>query len=65
MSLIIGLSVVIVAYDGEKPRVLTIRRDDALMALPFGAFDPEQDRTFELALRGWVKDHFFFNVWEF
>ena len=56
MSLIIGLSVVIVAYDGEKARVLTIRRDDDLMALPFGAFDPDQDRTFELALRGWVKE---------
>lgn len=56
MSLIIGLSVVIVAYDGEKVRVLTTRRDDDLMALPFGAFDPNQDRTFELALRGWVKE---------
>ncbi len=56
MSLIIGLSVVIVAYDGEKVRVLTIRRDDNLMALPFGTFDPNQDRTFELALRGWVKE---------
>lgn len=56
MSLIIGLSVVIVAYDGEKARVLTIRRDDDLMALPFGAFNPDQDRTFELALRGWVKE---------
>lgn len=56
MSLIIGLSVVIVAYDGEKPRVLTTRRADDLMALPFGAFDPDKDRTFELALRGWVKE---------
>lgn len=55
MSLIIGLSVVIVAYDGEKPRVLTIRREGDLAALPFGAFDPDQHRTFELALRGWVK----------
>lgn len=56
MSLIIGLSVVIVAYDGEKPRVLTIRREGDLGALPFGAFDPDQHRTFELALRGWVKE---------
>ncbi|MDJ0921466.1 MAG: NAD regulator [Henriciella sp.] len=55
MSLIIGLSVVIVAYDGEKPRVLTTRRQGGLAALPFGAFDPEVHRTFELALRGWVK----------
>jgi len=56
MSLIIGLSVVIVAFDGEKPRVLAIRREDGVTALPFGAFDPEKHRTFELALRGWVKE---------
>lgn len=56
MSLIIGLSVVIVAFDGEKPRVLAIRREDGITALPFGAFDPERHRTFELALRGWVKE---------
>ena len=56
MSLRIGLSVVIVAYDGEKPRVLATRRDGDLAALPFGAFDPDKHRTFELALRGWVKE---------
>ena len=56
MTLLIGLSVVIVAYDGEKPRVLTTRRDRDLAALPFGAFDPDKHRTFELALRGWVKE---------
>lgn len=56
MSLIIGLSVVIVAFDGQKPRVLAIRREDGVTALPFGAFDPNRHRTFELALRGWVKE---------
>ncbi len=56
MSLIIGLSVVIVAYDGEKPRVLAVRRDANTIALPFGAFDPDEHRTFELALRGWVRE---------
>lgn len=56
MSLIIGLSVVIVAFDGQKPRVLATRRDGDLTALPFGAFDPDEHRTFELALRGWVKE---------
>ena len=56
MSLIIGLSVVIVAFDGEKPRVLATKREGDLSALPFGAFDPVQHRTFELALRGWVKE---------
>ena len=56
MSLIIGLSVVIVAFDGAKPRVLATRREEGLTALPFGAFDPTEHRTFELALRGWVKE---------
>lgn len=56
MSLSIGLSVVIVAFDGEKPRVLATRGPDQLTALPFGAFDPKAHRTFELALRGWVKE---------
>ncbi|NQY14565.1 MAG: NAD regulator [Henriciella sp.] len=55
MSLIIGLSVVIVAFDGRKPRVLATRREDGVTALPFGAFDPQAHRTFELALRRWVK----------
>ncbi|MEO1642779.1 MAG: NAD regulator [Pseudomonadota bacterium] len=56
MSLIIGLSVVIVAYDGQKPRVLATRREGDVTALPFGTFDPFDHRTFELALRGWVKE---------
>ncbi len=56
MSLLIGLSVVIVACDGDNPRVLTTLRSDTLSALPFGAFDPQRHRTFELALRGWVKE---------
>ncbi|MEM1389540.1 MAG: NAD regulator [Pseudomonadota bacterium] len=56
MSLIIGLSVVIVAYDGRKPRVLATRREGYVTALPFGTFDPVDHRTFELALRGWVKE---------
>lgn len=56
MQLVIGLSVVIVAYDGVSPSVLTTRRSGDLAALPFGAFDPLSHRTFELALRGWVKE---------
>lgn len=56
MSLFIGLSVVIVACDSDQPRVLASRRDRELAALPFGTFDPDSHRTFELALRGWVKE---------
>jgi hypothetical protein len=36
--------------------VLTTRREGGLAALPFGAFDPQSHRTFELALRGWVRE---------
>lgn len=37
----------------ERLRVRSGARNDAL---PFGPLDPEQDRTLELALRGWVQE---------
>ena len=60
--LIIGLSVVIVAADGETPGVLVTRRDGGLAALPFGTFDPARHRTFELALRGWGREQTGFDL---
>lgn len=60
-QLIIGLSVVIVAADGNKPCVLVTHRDEGL-ALPFGTFDPSRHRTFELALRGWVREQTGFDL---
>ena len=54
ISLLIGLSAVILSIEDEKPLFLSTRRNDQASALPFGAFDPATDRTFELALRGWV-----------
>ncbi|HIK64020.1 MAG TPA: NAD regulator, partial [Henriciella marina] len=62
IPLIIGLSVVIVACDGETPRVLVTRRDGGLGGLPFGTFDPEGHRTFEIALRGWVREQTGFDL---
>lgn len=53
--LLIGLSAVIVAATQSHPSVLAMRRAPDLPALPFGAFDPDGHRTFELALRGWVR----------
>ena len=53
-ALLIGLSAVIVSADEDAPSVLATRRGDGEAALPYGAFDPVADRTFELALRGWV-----------
>ena len=61
-ALIIGLSVVIVAADGETPCVLVTRRDGGLAGLPFGTFDPARHRTFELALRGWVREQTGFDL---
>lgn len=54
--LIIGLSAVILAADAQRPLVLVTRRNgDDLPGLPFGPFDPDGHRTFELGLRGWVE----------
>jgi hypothetical protein len=55
-DLILGLSVVIVAVEGDAPRVLLTRVGADGLGLPFGAFDPGEHRTFELALRRWVAD---------
>jgi hypothetical protein len=43
---------VIVAVTRRVPRVLVLGATDAL---PFGPFDPEDDRTLELGLRRWVR----------
>ena len=62
-SVVIGLSAVIIAIRGEDAVVLTVRPHDArtsrpstLAGLPFGPFDPEGRRTFELALRAFVAE---------
>lgn len=49
----IGLSAVVMALRERQAVVLTIGGEDEA-ALPFGSFDPEADRTFELALRAFV-----------
>ncbi len=60
-AVVIGLSAVIVAMrDGEasvltvRPRDLVTDKASTLMGLPFGPFDPDGHRTFELALREFV-----------
>ena len=53
-ALLIGLSAVIVSADASGPSFLSTQRGGGEPALPYGAFDPSKDRTFELALRGWV-----------
>jgi hypothetical protein len=55
-DIVIGLSAVIMAVQGGEGVVLTVRGPDSLAGLPFGPFDPDGRRTFELALRAFVTD---------
>lgn len=54
--LLIGLSAVMVAIQEGEPHVLVTRRPSGEEALPFGPFDPDNHRTFDLSLRGWVRE---------
>jgi hypothetical protein len=61
--LVIGLSAVVAALRDGELLALTVRPEDvrthkasALPGLPFGPFDPERHRTFELALRAFVTE---------
>lgn len=57
-SISVGLNAVILAVTGETPRVLTVESDPAETAtLPFGPLDPAGDRTLELGLRRWIREH--------
>ena len=55
-SVLIGLSAVMVAVQDDTPLVLVTQRETGEDALPFGPFDPERHRTFDLSLRGWVRE---------
>lgn len=68
-SVVIGLSAVIMAIRGGEAVVLTVRPHDAatdrvstLAGLPFGPFDPEAHRTFEIALRDFVTEQTRFDL---
>jgi hypothetical protein len=63
LSVVIGLSAVVVAIRDGEAVVLTVRPHDPhtskasdLPGLPFGPFDPGGHRTFELALRAFVTE---------
>ncbi len=60
-EIVIGLSAVVIAIKGGEAVALTVRprergaaQASPLEGLPFGPFDPEGHRTFELALREFV-----------
>jgi len=50
----IGLSAVVMALRSGRLCVLTTETPESELALPFGPFDPAEDRTFERALRAFV-----------
>src|SRR5271168_5419104 len=62
-AIVIGLSAVVIAIRDGEAVVLTVRPHDvqtheasALAGLPFGPFDPDGHRTFELGLRAFVTE---------
>jgi hypothetical protein len=66
---VIGLSAVVMAVREDEAVVLTVRPMDLatgtasrLAGLPFGPFDPEGHRTFELALRAFVTEQTRFDL---
>ncbi len=67
-GLVIGLSAVVVGVRDGEAVVLTVKPHDADGAvsptggLPFGPFDPQSSRTFELALRSFVTDQTGFDL---
>lgn len=63
LSVVIGLSAVVVAIQDGEAVVLTVRPHDTrtdkastLAGLPFGPFDPLGHRTFDLAVRAFVTE---------
>ena len=50
----IGLSAVVMALRSGHLAILTTETPEGELALPFGPFDPAEDRTFERALRAFV-----------
>jgi hypothetical protein len=62
-AVVIGLSAVVVAIADDEAAVLTVRPPGAsLEGLPFGPFDPQGHRTFELAMRAFVTEQTRFNL---
>lgn len=60
-SLVIGLSAVVVAIKDGEAVALTVRQRGGA-SLPFGPFDPDGHRTFELALRAFVTEQTRFDL---
>ena len=61
-AVVIGLSAVVVAVRDGDAVVLTVRPEGQMPGLPFGPFDPDGHRTFELAMRAFVTDQTRFDL---
>jgi hypothetical protein len=63
-AVVIGLSAVVVAIRDGEAVALTVRHGGPgdPGGLPFGPFDPDADRTFELALRAYVTEQTRFDL---
>lgn len=51
----IALNAVLAAVEDERPKVLCARGSGGVAGLPYGPFDPERHRTFEIGIREWVE----------
>ncbi len=51
----IGLNAVLAVVEDETPKVLCVRREAGAFSLPYGPFDPDRHRTFEIGLRDFVE----------
>ena len=57
VPVVVGLNAVIFAAGEDELKVLVAQNPrENTIALPFGPFDPEIHRTFEIGLREWVRD---------
>ena len=50
----VALNAVLAVVDNGRPKVLCVRTGDGDFGLPYGPFDPERHRTFEIGVREWV-----------
>ncbi len=51
----VALNAVLAVIEDERPKVLCVRTGDGDLGLPYGPFDPERHRTFEIGVREWVE----------
>ena len=51
----VALNAVLAVVEDERPKALCVRISDDDLGLPYGPFDPERHRTFEIGVREWVE----------